>query len=280
MKIAISAASGQLGHAIVKAAIAKLGKNNVIGLARTPAKAQDLGIEIRPGNYSQVQDMEVSLQDIEVLVLVSGMDAPDKRVEMHRNVIKAAKSAGVRKIIYTSIIGIEGKCSFDAIIKSNRQTEQDIQTSGLEWIIGRNGLYVDADFEALADYKQAGKIANCADGGKCGYTSRTELAKAYVNLMVDDTLNGKIYNLCGPAVTQQELVKTINEVFGEKLSYESMSVEAYEQDRIKAHGEFFGSIIAGIYQGIREGAFDVPSDYKQAAGIEQLSLKEMGLQFK
>ena len=50
MKIAITAASGQLGTEIVKATVVLLTRANVIGLARTPEKANDLGIEIRPGD--------------------------------------------------------------------------------------------------------------------------------------------------------------------------------------------------------------------------------------
>ena len=51
-KIAVTAASGKLGSAIVKAAIDVVGRDNVIGLARTPSKAKSLGVEIRPGDYT------------------------------------------------------------------------------------------------------------------------------------------------------------------------------------------------------------------------------------
>ena len=139
---------------------------------------------------------------------------------------------------------------------------------------------VNADLEAIDDYRKAGMIANSAGEGKCAYTSRSELAAAYANLLVDDSLNGQIYNLCGEPVTQQELTDVINAVFNENLVYEPMSVEAYLQDRIQAHGEFFGTIIGGIYQGVREGVFDISSDFKQAAGRDHLSLKAMAENFR
>ena len=281
MKVAITTASGQLGRAIIQETINKMGKENVVGIARTPVKAQDLDIEIRQGDYDNQSDLETALQGVDIVLMVSGMDTPDKRIGQHRNVIESARKAGVRKIVYTSIYGEAGKCSFfDTIILSNRQTERDIQASGLDWVIGRNGLYIDEDLEAIPDYKIEGKIANCARDGKCAYTSRKELAYAYTQLILDDTRNGQIYNLCGDAVTQQELTGVINEVFGECLTFESMSVEEYVQDRTQAHGEFLGQIIAGIYQGIREGAFDVPSDYKKACGRDHQSLRQMAKAFK
>ena len=90
MKIAITAANGQLGTEIVKATVALLAKENVIGLARTPDKAKNLGIEIRPGDYNDKNVLEKSLQSVDTLLLVSGMDAPEKRITQHRNVIQAA----------------------------------------------------------------------------------------------------------------------------------------------------------------------------------------------
>ena len=45
-KIAVTAASGSLGAAIIQAAIDLVGKENVVGLARTPSKAAHLGVEI------------------------------------------------------------------------------------------------------------------------------------------------------------------------------------------------------------------------------------------
>ena len=280
MKIAITAASGQLGRSIIKETAFKVGKENVIGIARTPAKVKDIGIEIRKGDYNNQSDFETALQDIDVLLLVSGNGAPDKRIGMHRNVIRGAKQAEVRKIIYSSIYGEESDSKFDDIIKSNRQTESDVQESGMDWIIGRNGFYIDADIESIPDYKKAGEISNCAGVGKCAYTSREELAYAYANLINNNSLNNQVFNLCGGGVTQQELTNVINEVFNENLNYKYMTFDEYLKDRIKAHDEFLGTVIAGIYQGIYKGVFNVPSDYKKICKREHLSLKQMVEKFK
>jgi NAD(P)H dehydrogenase (quinone) len=273
--IAITAVSGRLGRAVAREVVGKTGREGVVGIARTPEKARDLGIEIRKGDYNRREDFVAAFRGIDAALIISGMDAPDKRIGQHRNVIEGARAAGVRKIVYSSIFGHVGKCAFDSIIKSNRQTEDDVKQSGMPWIIGRNGLYIDADLEAVDAYRNAGKIANSAGEGSYAYTSRSELAAAYAKLLVDDSLNGRIYNLCGESVTQQALTDVINAVFNENLVYEPMSVEAYLRDRIETHGEFLGTIIGGIYQGIREGVFDIASDFKQAAGRDHLSLTAM-----
>ncbi|WP_299875773.1 SDR family oxidoreductase [uncultured Cocleimonas sp.] len=271
MKIAVTAASGHLGKEIVKALLAVVPKDDVIGLARTPDKAKDLGIEVRPGDYNDLDALETSLESVDTLLLVSGMDDPDKRIQQHRNVINAAKKSGVKKIVYTSVQGAEEGTAFSPVIQSNRQTEQDIIDSGLDWVIGRNGIYIEPDIEYIEAYKKAGVIANCAADGKCGYTSRPELAYAYAKMLTEDKHNAQIYNLHGEAISQSQLAEYLNAAFGTDLRYEAMSVEAFREDRVAELGEFLGTVIAGIYQGIREGKSDNPSQYSKAAGREHQS---------
>ncbi|WP_406610708.1 SDR family oxidoreductase [Agarivorans sp. JK6] len=274
MKIAVTAASGQLGAAIVKATVALTSKQDVIALARTPSKAEHLDVEVRAGDYNQPEQLEQSLQSVDALLLVSGMDAPDKRIGQHRNVINAAKKAGVKKIVYTSVQGAEENTAFSPVIQSNRQTEQDLKDSGLAWVIGRNGIYIEPDIEYIENYKKAGTITNCAGDGKCGYTSRGELGYAYAKMLSEDKHNGQTYNLHGQSLTQYQLADYLSQAFDTDLSYQPMSVEDYRKDRIEELGDFIGTVIAGIYQGIAEGKSDNPSHYAQAAGREHISWQD------
>lgn len=280
MKIAVTSASGKLGASIVKHLINLIGKENVIGIARTVEKATYLGVEIRKGDYNSREDFNSALQGVDTVLLVSGMDEPQKRIQQHRNVIEAAKQNGVKKIVYTSIVGDEDKNAFSPIVQSNRQTEKDVQASGLQWVIGRNGIYIEPDLEYLDTYIKEGRIENCAGQGKCTYTSREELGYAYAKLLIEDKHNGQVYNLVGEPVTQSELAENINKVYGTNLIYNSVTVNNYAADRKAALGDFMGTVIAGIYEGIKAGANDVPSDYEKATGRAPKSLFEMISEFK
>ena len=275
MKIAVTTASGNLGGAIINHLKQKIGAENVIGFARTPEKAKSLGVEIRKGDYNNKEDFDKSLKDVDALLLVSGMDQPDKRIQQHRNVIQAAKENGVKRIVYTSITGAEKGNAFSPVVASNRQTEEDIRNSGLQWAIGRDGIYIEPDLEYIDNYKKDGGIINSAAEGKCGYTSREELAFAYFNLLTDDKLSGKTYNLFGEPVTQKQLVEAINTAYNINLNYKSISIEEYTKQRQLALGEFLGTIIGGIYEGIRTGKFDGKSDFLEVAKRTHKSLKEM-----
>lgn len=266
MKIAITAASGQLGAAIVNATAQLVGVGNVVAVARTPSKAQGLGVEVRPGSYDDRSALQQAFAGIDTVLLVSGMDAPDKRIEQHRNVIEAAKAAGVRKLVYTSVQGPEEGSAFSPIVQSNRQTEQDVKASGLDWVVGRNGIYIEPDVEYIANYQATGEIANCAGDGLCGYTTRGELAYAYARMLTEPKRDGHTYNLHGEAISQARLAQYLSEAFGTPLRYRPIEVEAYRANRIAELGEFIGNVIAGIYQGIRTGAYNAQSDFAQAAG--------------
>lgn len=274
MKVAVTAASGHLGASIVKQLIRKIGSGNIVGTARKPSKAEHLGITIMPGDYNSKTDFEAALKGVDVVLIVSGMDAPDKRIIQHRNIINSARNTGVRKIVYTSIVGEEANSTFDAIVSSNRQTEQDIRNCGLEWVIGRNGLYIEPDVEYIETYKKDGKVANSAGDGFCSYTTRSELAYAYVQMILNDDRNGKTYNLAGEAITQSQLTAYLNDAFGTNLVYEAMSPEAYQSYQEKMNGEFLGKVIAGIYNKIRNGEFNVQSDFEVAAGRKHQEWKD------
>lgn len=152
MTLAVTTASGQLGRAII-GALKKLDTGQpLIGLARTPSKAVDLGIEIRPGDYDDTEQMTASLAGVESLLVVSSMSPPDERTGQHRNVIAAAKAAGVRKLVFTSIQG-KPDTGFAPILASSLQTEQDVKDSGMDWAIGRNGIYIEPDIEYIDTYR-------------------------------------------------------------------------------------------------------------------------------
>jgi NAD(P)H dehydrogenase (quinone) len=269
--VAVTAASGQLGSEIAKALFEIVGKENVVGLARTPSKAESLGVEIRPGDYESHNALRSSLRGIDTLLLVSGMAAPEHRIEQHRNVIKAAKDAGVNKIVYTSVQGAEEGTAFSPVVQSNRQTEADIRNSGLQWVIGRNGIYIEPDVDYIETYKQRGEIANCAGDGKCGYTTRPELAFAYARMLTQPQHDSQTYNLHGEPISQQQLADYFNGALGTDLKYRPMTVAEYRDERIAELGAFLGTVIAGIYEGIRNGAANNESHFAQAAGREHQS---------
>lgn len=283
MKIAVSAASGRLGHALLSELVGLVDREHVIGIARDPKRIGITGIEKRAGNYEVRESMEAALQSADTLVMISAPVAGDgDRVAMHRNVIEAAKQAGVRKLVYTSVIGDGGEegTFFFHTQKINRQTEENLRSSGLVWVVARNGLYLDLDLVHIRLANESGGVyRNNGGDGRCGYISIGELAFACARLATENSCDNETVNLIGDTYTQAELVDMANKVFGLDVRYEPITVEeniekfmAYEP--IASRGLHVAQMLSGCFECIAKGAFDVPSDFEHAAGRPPLSLRQ------
>ena len=275
MKIAVTAASGRLGRAVLGKLVREAGAGSVVGVARDPGKLDIAGVEPRRGDYDSLESMIGALDGVEVVVMISAPVTPGTdRVAMHRNVIDAARRNGVRKLIFTSVIG-EGSAEdtlFAGTRAVNQQTEADVRASGLDWIIARNGFYLELDLgHIILANQRDGIYRNNAGEGRCGYISIDEIAEATAQLALHDDCNGTVLNIIGETLSQAELIGLANEVFGLDVRYESMSDEdniaRFMQDpRIAARGEEVARMLTGAFQCIASGNLDVRPDFERAAG--------------
>lgn len=273
MKVAVSASSGGLGTRTLHCLVEEIGAENVVAVARSPERVHVENIEKRRGDYLSVPELTAAFAGIDTLVMISAPVGDWDRVVMHRNVIEAAKNACVKKVIYTSVVGNgkEEDTWYWPTQQDNRQTELDLERSGLAWVIARNGLYLEKDLENMIRSKDSGVYRNIAGPGKCGYITVDELAYATAKLATDDSANGKAFNLCGECLTQAQLVEMANEVFGMQLRYETIGDEEniallMQHPGIAARGEGVAKMLTGCFQALRAGAFDMPSDFEAAAG--------------
>ncbi len=100
--ILITGASGQLGSVIIDFLLKKIKPSQIVGLVRDENKASFLkekGINIRVGNYDDKESLEKAMVGIDKVLLIAGTDE-NKRVQQHKNVIDAAKNAGIKFISY------------------------------------------------------------------------------------------------------------------------------------------------------------------------------------
>lgn len=289
MKIAVTAASGRLGRALLGKLVQRAGADMIIGVAREPGRLDVPGIETRAGDYHSPESMAAALAGVDVVVLISAPVTPGTdRVKMHRNVIGAAQRAGVRKLVFTSVIG-DGSAQdtlFADTRAVNQQTESDVQASGLDWIIARNGFYLELDLGhiRLADQRD-GVYRNNAGDGRCGYISIDEIADATAELALRDDCNGRVLNIIGETVSQAELIDLANEVFGLNVRYEPMSVEEniarfMQDERIAARGEEVAQMLTGAFQCIASGDLDVSPDFERAAGRPAKSIRQQMEEFR
>ncbi len=104
--IALTGATGQLGHYVLQDLLKTVPASQIVAIVRNPAKAQALsqqGVVVRQAEYGDEAALTAALQGVDKLLLISSSEVGQRAVQ-HRNVINAAKAAGVTFIAYTSLL--------------------------------------------------------------------------------------------------------------------------------------------------------------------------------
>lgn len=219
--IAITGATGQLGRLAIAALQAR--GATPIALVRDPAKAADLGAETRAFDYTAANP--AALKGVDTLVLISSNDFND-RAGQHRNVIAAAKAAGVGRIVYTSIL--KGDASPMILAQDHIATEAALAKSGIPTTVLRNGWYTENYTGALAAAIQHGAIIGAAGEGRVSSAARKDYAEAIAVTALDAAHTGKTYELAGDAShSGADLAAVVAKASGKPVAYVSMPQSDY-----------------------------------------------------
>lgn len=249
MTIAITGATGQLGRLAIAALKARGAAP--IALARDPAKAADLGVEVRAFDYTTAEP--AALNGVDTLVLISSNDFND-RVGQHRKVIAAARAAGVKRILYTSIL--KGDASPMILAQDHIGTEAAIRDSGIPATILRNGWYTENYTGALGAALQHGAIIGAAGQGRVNSAARKDYAEAIAVTALDAAHAGKTYELAGDtAHSGADFAAAVAKAAGKPVAYVPMGQADYAQALVGfGLPEGFAQVLADCDARAGEGA--------------------------
>jgi NAD(P)H dehydrogenase (quinone) len=244
MKLGITGATGQLGKLVVEDLKKRTSAENVVALVRTPEKAADLGVEVRAFDYTQ-PNVE-SLKGIDNLLLISGNEIGQRETQ-HKNVINAAKEAGVKRIIYTSLLRADN--STLSLAPEHYATEEALKASGVPFTILRNGWYTENYTGTLAGSVQAGALIGSAGEGKISSAARADYAEAAAVVLTSEGHEGKTYELSGDeSYTLTDLAAEVSKQTGKDIPYNNL-----------AEAEYAGALVRiGLPEGMAQfyAAFD------------------------
>lgn len=225
MKIAVTGATGQLGRLLIERLRGKVPAGDIVALARTPAKAADLGVEVREADYARPDTLGPALAGIDTLMMISGSEV-GQRAPQHRNLIDAAKQAGVRRIVYTSLLRAD--TSTLGLAPEHVATEQMLAASGLVVTVLRNGWYTENYTASAAAAVAGGALIGSAGEGRIASATRADFADAAVAVLTGEGHDGQVYELAGDAAfTLAELAAEISRQSGKDIPYRDLPPAEY-----------------------------------------------------
>lgn len=253
MSIAVTGATGQLGRIVVEKLKQKVPASDIIVLVRSPEKAADLGVTAREADYAKSETLRSALEGVDTLLLISSSEIGQRAVQ-HRNVIDAAKAAGVRRIVYTSLLKADS--SPLSLAEEHRQTEADLKASGVPYTILRNGWYTENYTGSIGGALAGGAFIGSAGEGKVSAAPRADYAEAAVAVLTGAGHEGKTYELAGDtAWTLADLAAEVSKQTGKAIPYMNLPEAGYAQALVGfGLPEGLAAAIAGWDIGASQGA--------------------------
>ena len=256
--ILVTGATGKLGRHAIDMLLERVPAARVIAGVRDPAKAKDLaarGVQVRHLDYEQPATIDSALRGVEKLLLVSSSEV-GKRASQHLAVIEAAKKAGVKLIVYTSIL--HGERSGLGLAPEHVATEQALRASGVPSALLRNGWYIENYSENLGGALQSGVMLGSAGGGKIAPAARVDLAEAAAVVLTTPGHEGKTYELAGDrAYTLPEIAAEVARASGKPVVYQDLPQAEFQAtlEKFGVPGPF-AALLADSDVGIARGDLD------------------------
>ena len=253
MTIAITGATGQLGRLVVPYLKIRRPAADLVALVRAPAKAVDLGIAVRHADYDRPETLDRALVGVETLLLISSSEV-GKRATQHRNVIEAARRAGVLRIVYTSLLHAD-RSPIDLAVE-HRATEADLKASGLRYTILRNSWYTENYEGSIEGAIARGALIGSAGEGRVSSATRADFAEAAAVVLTGVGHEGKSYELAGDeAYTLADLADELSRQTGRAIPYRNLPEAEYAAALVGAGlSEPVARMIAGWDVATAEGA--------------------------
>ncbi|HGH5978657.1 TPA: SDR family oxidoreductase [Kluyvera georgiana] len=222
--IAITGATGQLGQHVFANLLNTTAANQLVAVVRNPAKAEALsqkGVVIRQADYGDEAALTKALQSVDKLLIISSSEV-GQRAPQHRNIINAAKAAGVKFIAYTSLLHAD--TSPLGLADEHVATEKMLADSGIPFALLRNGWYTENYLASAPAALEHGVFIGAAGEGKIASATRADYAAAAARVIAEDGHAGKVYELAGDhGWTLSELAAELAKQSGKNVVYQNLS---------------------------------------------------------
>jgi NAD(P)H dehydrogenase (quinone) len=227
----VTGASGHLGRAVVRHLLdsRNIPASRIIATSRDTSKLADLaarGVATRKADFNDPASLPAAFAGADRVLIISTDTDPGAgtRLTQHQAAIAAAKAAGAKKVLYTSLP--EAEASSISFAFEHLGTEKAIKESGLPYTIFRNSWYFENLFRSLPHALQTGQWFTSAGDGRVSYAARDDYAAAIAAGLASDDTGSRTVTLTGPtAYSASEVAALASEIVGKPIAVVQVSDE-------------------------------------------------------
>lgn len=270
--LAITGVTGKLGGQLA-CELSQAGLSARL-LARRPQAVEDLEhMTVHESYYDTSQTTIDALTGAAVLFMVSGRESAN-RLQEHKNLIDAAKIAGVKHIVYTSFYQAAADATF-TLARDHAATETYIQDQGFTYTFIRDNFYMDFFVDLCREY---GEIKGPAGSGKVSAVVREDVAAvALAVLQNPQKFANQVLDMTGPeSLSMAEIADIVGRAWKKNITYIEETVEeAYESRKAWPAEDWEYDSWVSTYTAIAKGELQVVSnDIETILGRPATSLRE------
>ena len=254
----VTGATGKLGRLVIDALLETIPADRIVAgvrdLAHEGAAAIRMqGVETRLADYDRPETLARAFAGVGRLLLISSHEL-GRRTAQHRNVIAAAKNAGVGLLAYTSLLRAD--TSPLSLAADHRDTEAALQEARVPHALLRNGWYTEVFTWRLPLALKHDVLIGAAGDGRVSTAARADYAAAAAAVLASGDHAGAIYELAGDrAFTLAELVDVVAEAAGRPIVYRNMTAEEFRLGAMQAGVPAkFATVLADTDAGLERGA--------------------------
>lgn len=226
-KIIVTGVDGNFGSIVVDTIKNLVKKEDLILTApfeKGIEKYKEEGYDARVANFNHYEDLEEAFKGGDVILVISAPFVGKKRQNAHKNAIDAAKAAGVKKVVYTSLVNATDPENPSVEKMDHAYTEKYVESIGMDYIFLRNSQYAEAMVTAYLTSN--GVMSSCQGEGKMAYISRKDCAIAAAYALVKDEMHKAVVNVNGPELlTLREFIEIGNRETGMKVEVKDVTEE-------------------------------------------------------
>lgn len=244
--VAVTGATGNVGSRVLATLAAHRPAQSVVALARDPRRLPERAGPARACDYADRRSLDAALDGVEHLVLVSSDGESDLVLSHHLEVAAAARSAGVRRVVFLSSVDADTASPF-CYARVNALTEQQLRASFEDVRVVRAGLFEEF-FHALLGEGPVARLP--VRTGRVRLVPRASVADALATAVLDEG-SASVVTATGPtALTVEEVAA------GRGQAFEPVELDAYAATLL-AGGEsvWWTYAYCSLMQAIEEGRF-------------------------